>query len=106
MAALPKILNETPQSYYEEYNAKLAEGSNYIYEKIKNIRGIKPIKATAAMYMMIGIDFGEMKGIEDDLDFCLKLFNEEAVITIPSYCFFEKGFFRIVSHQSISFIYF
>jgi tyrosine aminotransferase len=33
MNALPKILRETPQSYFDDYSAKLGETSNYIFER-------------------------------------------------------------------------
>ena len=43
-----------------------------------------PVKATAAMYMMVGIQVEEFKDIEDDVDFAKKLLNEECVLVFPS----------------------
>lgn len=73
------------------------------FDLISNIRGLKPIKATAAIYMMIGIDMTQFKDFADDYDFCWKLYNEQNVMTMPSICFFSAGFFRIVN--SINFVY-
>ena len=55
--ALPKILSDTPASFFVNLKAKLRETSNLAYEKLSGIRGIKPVKAKAAMYMMIGTKF-------------------------------------------------
>lgn len=48
------------------------------------------------MYMMVRIDFAEFSDITDDVDFCKKLLNEQNVLTFPSKCFFEDGFFRMI----------
>jgi tyrosine aminotransferase len=49
---------------------KLRETSYYAFEKLSGIRGIEPIKAKAAMYMMVNIKLEEFEGIKDDIDFC------------------------------------
>lgn len=61
------------------------------------MRGISPIQARAAMYMMIKIDIEEFADIVDDIDFCKKLLAEEYCMVLPSQCFFAKNFFRIVT---------
>lgn len=48
------------------------------------------------MYMMVRIEFAEFEGIEDDVDFCVKLLHEQNCLTFPSECFFEAGFFRMI----------
>jgi tyrosine aminotransferase len=85
--ALPRILKETPQSYFDDYCQKLAEASTIVYERLSQIKGITPIKATAAMYMMVRLNFEQWKeghGIEDDKDFVLKLWEAESVLLLPS----------------------
>jgi len=51
-AALPSILS-TPQSFHNETVAKLQRNADCLYESIKRIPGLNPIKPTAAMYMMV-----------------------------------------------------
>ena len=48
------------------------------------------------MYMMVKIDIDEFDDIADDIDFCKKLLTEKNVLTFPSQCFFERGFFRMI----------
>lgn len=54
-------------------NSKLKKGSDYIYNKLNGVRGVQPIKANAAIYMMIRIMPEEFKDIEDDVEFSKKL---------------------------------
>ena len=48
------------------------------------------------MYMMVRINLEEFEGIENDLDFCKKLLEEECVLVFPAKCFFSKDAFRVV----------
>lgn len=87
MHALPKILKETPESYFIDYTTKLSESSNIVYERLASLRGIQPIKATAGMYMMVKLNYELFRpdcGITDDQDFVLKLWEEESVLLLPS----------------------
>ena len=70
------ILQEVKEDYFEAYNSKLRELSNHAYEKLSGIKGIEPMKASAALYMMVRINFNEFKDINDDVDFCKKLVEE------------------------------
>jgi aspartate/methionine/tyrosine aminotransferase len=74
----------------------LRDSSYYCYDKLKDIRGLAPIKASAAMYMMVRINLEEFEGIESDLDFCKQLLEEECVLVFPAKCFFSKDAFRVV----------
>lgn len=94
--ALPKILGTVPESFFTELKLKLKTAADAAYERLLNIRGIKPIKTSAAMYMMVGIETSEFKDINDDIDFCKKLLQEQNCLTFPSSCFFSKNFFRII----------
>ena len=95
-ASLPKILGEVPQSYFEGLKSKLKEASEAGFERLSSIKGIKPIKSSAAMYMMVKIEMEYFQGINDDIDFCKQLLADQNVLTFPSQCFFEKSFFRII----------
>lgn len=97
---MPKILREVTEEHFENMKSKLRESSNYAYEKLMSIRGLEPIKASAAMYMMVRINMEDFEDIQDDLDFCKKLLNEECVLVFPARCFFSKDAFRVVICQS------
>ncbi len=71
--ALPKILGTVPDSFFTDLKLKLKTAADAAYERLLNIKGIKPIKTSAAMYMMVGIEIDEFKDISDDIDFCKKL---------------------------------
>ena len=98
--ALPRIFKEVKEDHFIGMKSKLRESSNYAYDKISEIRGLEPVKASAAMYMMVRINLQDFDGIEDDLDFCKKLLNEECVLIFPAKCFFSKDAFRVVVCQS------
>ena len=80
----------------DNMKGKLLASSSAAYDFIKDIRGVTPIKPSAAMYMMIRIEMDEFEGFEDDVDFCHKLLLDQNCLTFPSKCFFQTGFFRII----------
>lgn len=103
-AALPRILKEVTDDDINKMKSKLQATSRYAFEKLSNIRGIEPIRANAAMYMMVRINVEEFADISDDVQFCQKLLQEECCLVFPSQCFFSKNFFRVVICTSTSLI--
>jgi tyrosine aminotransferase len=102
--ALPKILETTPDSYFSNFKAKIKAASDFVTEELTKIKGVTPIKGQGAMYMLVKIEMSYYKDITDDIDFCKKLLAEKTVLCMPSTCFFEKGYFRIVlCHPQASF---
>lgn len=79
-----KMLKETPETYYTSLIAKLKKASDLAFNSLSDIRGLKPVKAKAAMYMMCLIDLDEFDGITDEVDFCKKLLAEECCCLLPS----------------------
>lgn len=94
--ALPTILETVPESFFTDLKLKLKTASDAAFARLSNIRGIKPIKSSAAMYMMVKVDINEFNGIADDIDFCKKLLAHQNCLTFPSQCFFSKNCFRII----------
>ena len=43
-------------SHFATMKAKLKQAADLAYSRVSLIRGLKPVKPTAAMYMMINID--------------------------------------------------
>ena len=68
--ALPKILKETPEEYFQ-YNRRVIErNAEIIYDILKDVHGLTPLKPQGAMYMMIGIDrnvYGDEVSFVQDL---------------------------------------
>ena len=61
---------------------------------------IQPIKATAGLYMMVKLNIAQFtpdSAITDDKSFVLKLWEDESVLLLPSSCFAESNFFRVVT---------
>jgi tyrosine aminotransferase len=83
-AALPKILAEVGSHFFEDLKSKLKACADAAFERLSTIRGIKPIKSSAAMYMMVKIEIDEFQGIADDIDFCKKLLADQNCLTFPS----------------------
>ena len=50
---MPKILRETPNSWHDEQNAKLAKAADMFFEGIMKAPGLIPIMPDGAMYMMV-----------------------------------------------------
>lgn len=95
--ALPTILKETPQSFYDDLNGKLKENADYTYERISKIKGLRVIRPGGAMYCMVGIDVDRFGAdITDDVSFSRILLQEESVFVLPGQCFRMPNFFRIV----------
>jgi len=94
--ALPKILKEVPDSHFEDMKQKLALSSHTAFARLSSIRGVTPIRSSAAMYMMIQIQLDLFPDISDETDFCIKLLKEQNCLTFPSSCFFQPGLFRII----------
>lgn len=99
-AALPRILDEVTEEHFDTMKSKLKEASDHAYNLLSVIKGIEPVRAQAAMYMMVRIHLDEFEDIKDDVDFCKKLLTEECTLTFPAQCFFAKDAFRIVICQS------
>ncbi len=94
--ALPIILKETPQSFFDttieviERNAKLA------YERLSQVPGLSPVMPAGAMYMMVGIDRSQFPVFRSDLEIVETLIKEQSVFCLPGKCFNIDDFFRIV----------
>ncbi len=91
--ALPSILRQVPMSFFEEVNAKLEVNARLINDRLSSVPGLSLSPANAALYAMIRIaDSIKL----DDVQFMLRLLEEESVYVLPGSCFGAPGFFRVV----------
>jgi len=95
-AAIPSILVDTPSSYYTELNGKLKQQEQLMYDQFASIKGLTPIKARGAMYLMVKIEMKQFQGIQDDIDFANKLLKEQGVLCLPGTIFNMPNYFRAV----------
>jgi tyrosine aminotransferase len=95
-AALPKIFSDLPESHFTGLKSKLKSSADAAFTRLSNIKGIKPIKSSAAMYLMVEVQPEHFKDISDDIAFSKKLLAEQNCFTFPSTCFGSKNFFRII----------
>eukprot|EP00128_Syssomonas_multiformis_P010920 Colp12_sorted_trinity150504_noHs@9751 len=94
--ALPAILSNTPQSFYDSLLATLKEHAELLYQHLVQVPGLRPVQPQGAMYLMVGIDIDYFKDIKDDMDFTQRLVTEQSVFCLPGKCFTYPNFFRIV----------
>jgi tyrosine aminotransferase len=81
---LPKLFKNVPESYFDNLKLKLKTSAEVAFNRFSTIKGLKPLKPSAAIYMMIGFDIDLFKDIADDIDFCSKLRLEQNCYTFPS----------------------
>ncbi|KAI8089041.1 tyrosine aminotransferase [Halteromyces radiatus] len=95
-AALPDILHETPQKFYDDTIEQLEKNTKLSMDAVSKIPGLNPVQPQGAMYMMVGIDVNKFKDISSDVDFSQKLLAEESVLCLPGECFTYPNYIRIV----------
>ncbi|GJW31142.1 tyrosine/nicotianamine aminotransferase, pyridoxal phosphate-dependent transferase, partial [Tanacetum coccineum] len=83
-AAVSRIIENTPYSFFMNFNKLLGEASDMLYKKLKEILHVDcHHKPEGSMFSMLNLsDFDD---IVDDRDFCMKLAKEESVIVFPGF---------------------
>ncbi|XP_053979150.1 tyrosine aminotransferase [Hylaeus volcanicus] len=94
--ALPAILRNTPQKFYDDVMCTLHNHSKLAYNYIMKIPGLTPLMPHGAMYMMVYIDLSCFPEFNSDLDFLQRLLMEESVFCLPGQCFDYSSYMRIV----------
>ncbi|OZC10675.1 tyrosine transaminase [Onchocerca flexuosa] len=91
--ALPRILQSTNASFFQQVNSSIQRNASIVYESLKKVPGLQPLMPNGAMYMMVGID-EQLYGTEEV--FVRDLVVEENVICLPGCIFHCSGWFRLV----------
>ena len=97
-ASIPSILFETPDSWYSELNDKLLRQSTLLYDQFDEIDALRPIRGRGALYLMVKIELGKLKGIKNDIDFANKLVREQAILVLPG-TIFEPRLYSMASYS-------
>ncbi|XP_047366850.1 tyrosine aminotransferase [Vespa velutina] len=94
--ALPAILRNTPEKFFDDVMRTLHIHSKLCYNCIAKIPGLKPIMPDGAMYMMVSIDLPCFPEFNSDLEFVQRLLMEESVFCLPGQCFDYPSYMRLV----------
>lgn len=96
-AALPKIFQETPNSFHQETNKYLERNADIAARALEGIPGVSFIKPQGAMYMMVGFEMAQFNGsFKDDIQLGELLVSQESVLCLPGTIFGMPNYLRIV----------
>lgn len=93
-SALPKIFQDTPQSYFDNITDVISRNANIVFEMLSRVPGLRPLKPQGAMYLMVGFD-PSIIGC-DETTFLQNLIIEESVYCLPGSAFNLPNWFRLV----------
>ncbi|KAK9085363.1 hypothetical protein Sjap_025774 [Stephania japonica] len=94
--AVPKILENAKGEFFNNYVNLLSQCADTCCNKVQEIECINcPSKPEGSMFVMVKLDVWDLDDIRDDMEFCMKLAKEEAVIVLPGTALGLKGWLRI-----------
>ncbi|KAI3859307.1 hypothetical protein MKW98_007688 [Papaver atlanticum] len=94
--AIPQILENTKEDFFENTISLLRQALDICVEEIKEIACINLLqKPEGSMFVMVKLDTSLLEDISDDMDFCIKLAREEKVIILPGIVLGLKNWLRI-----------
>uniref|UniRef100_A0A8C4LZL9 Tyrosine aminotransferase n=1 Tax=Equus asinus TaxID=9793 RepID=A0A8C4LZL9_EQUAS len=94
--ALKNILRRTPQEFYHNTLSLLKSNADLCYGALAAIPGLRPVRPSGAMYLMVGIEMEHFPEFENDVEFTERLVAEQSVHCLPGTCFEYLNFFRVV----------
>ncbi|XP_019835570.2 tyrosine aminotransferase isoform X1 [Bos indicus] len=94
--ALKSILCRTPRVFYHNTLSFLKSNADLCYGALAAIPGLRPIRPSGAMYLMVGIEMEHFPEFENDVEFTEQLVAEQSVHCLPATCFEYPNFFRVV----------
>ncbi|KAK3910697.1 Tyrosine aminotransferase [Frankliniella fusca] len=94
--ALPAILRDTPESFFQDTIHKLHHHARVAYARLRRVPGLSPVMPQGAMYMMVGLDMDRFPAFRTDLQLVDRLVREESVFLLPGQCFDLAGYVRLV----------
>ncbi|XP_065776618.1 tyrosine aminotransferase isoform X2 [Muntiacus reevesi] len=84
------LIHDRRDIFGNESNADLCYGA------LAAIPGLRPIRPSGAMYLMVGIEMEHFPEFENDVEFTERLVAEQSVHCLPATCFEYPNFFRVV----------
>ncbi|GKU96387.1 hypothetical protein SLEP1_g9628 [Rubroshorea leprosula] len=94
--AVPRIIENTKEDFFTKIIGMLREAADICCNTIDEIPCIScPKKPEGGMFVVVKLNLTMMEGINDDVDFCMKLANEENVLVLPGAAVGMKNYVRI-----------
>ncbi|KAL5861030.1 hypothetical protein ACOSQ4_002326 [Xanthoceras sorbifolium] len=94
--AIPQILEKTKEDFFSNIINTIKKDAEICYSKIKEIPCMDcPQKPEGSMSVMVKLHLSLLEDITDDMDFCLKLAKEEAVVVLPGFAVGLKNWLRV-----------
>jgi tyrosine aminotransferase len=94
--AIPKLLENTKEEFFNKTVKIIRETADICWEKLKGINSITcPSKPEGSMFVMVKLDLSCLQDIKDDMDFCCRLAKEELVVLLPGCAVGYKNWLRI-----------
>ncbi|XP_044283986.1 tyrosine aminotransferase isoform X2 [Varanus komodoensis] len=94
--ALGRILHQTSSEFYHNTLSFLKSNAALCYTALSAVCGLRPVKPSGAMYLMVGIEMEHFPEFENDVEFTERLIAEQSVFCLPATCFEYPNFFRVV----------
>ncbi|KAH1098553.1 hypothetical protein J1N35_015474 [Gossypium stocksii] len=95
-AAIPQIMKNTKEDFFSKIISTLRECADICYNRIEEIPSLTcPKKPEGSMFVMVKLNLSMLEDINDDMDFCLKLAEEESVIVLPGRAVDLKNWLRV-----------
>ncbi|ESQ54410.1 hypothetical protein EUTSA_v10025195mg [Eutrema salsugineum] len=93
--ALPNILEKTKKEFFEMNNSILSQNVDMAFNALKAIPClICPKKPESCTYLLTKLDLSLLEDITDDVDFCMKLAQEENLVLLPGEVLGMKNWVR------------
>ncbi|XP_028790175.1 probable aminotransferase TAT1 [Neltuma alba] len=94
--AFPEMIEKTKEEFYSKIIKLLRDTADTCYDKIKEIPCLYcPYKPEGSMFMTVKLNPALLEGIDDDMEFCVKLAKEESVLVLPGVAMGLKNWLRI-----------
>lgn len=81
--ALPAILRNTPQSFFESLINTLAKNAGIAHDRFQNTKGLTSFMPQGTMYMLVEVQMEKFPMFENGLQFAQKMMEEESVFCLP-----------------------
>ncbi|KAM0957225.1 hypothetical protein ACFX2A_025907 [Malus domestica] len=95
-AAVPQILEKTKEEFYSNIIAILRRCADICFDRLQEIPCITcPSKPEGSMFLMVKLNLELLDDIGDDMEFCIKLAEEESVVVLPGVAVGMKNWLRV-----------
>ncbi|MCD9641249.1 hypothetical protein HAX54_027338 [Datura stramonium] len=102
LGAITRILVETPEDFYSNTINLLRKAADICYAGLREIPCFTPYKPQGSMFLMAKLNMSLLEGINNDMEFCIRLAREESVVVLPGEALGLKNWVRVTFAVEIS----